>query len=54
MKFCLLKGTFINDKKDGKCVYIYKSGDTYEGEFINDLFALTGTIKFNNGLTYDY
>ena len=31
------KGDFINDKREGKGIYLYNNGDKYEGEYKNDL-----------------
>ncbi|KAF0704312.1 hypothetical protein AaE_015003 [Aphanomyces astaci] len=57
------RGTFINgpekyngswhkDQMEGKGVYSFASGASFEGEFRNNLFAGDGEYRWSDGATY--
>lgn len=42
----IYRGSFKNNTKTGKGKMIYNSGDTYEGDYFNDVFNGTGCYKW--------
>ena len=48
----IYKGLFINEKKEGKGIYKYNSGDKYEGEYKNNLRNGFGIYTYKDGYIY--
>lgn len=46
------QGNFVDDKRNGEGVIVYKNGDQYEGEWINDKRHGEGTIYYSDGRRY--
>ena len=47
------KGSFINQKKEGKGFYRYNSGETYEGLYNNNLRDGIGIYTYKDGYIYN-
>ena len=48
----IYKGLFINEKKEGKGIYKYNSGEKYEGEYKNNLRNGFGIYTYKDGYIY--
>ena len=46
------EGEYMNDKKNGKGIYIWKNGSKYEGNFQNDYRHGYGQMRWQDGRTY--
>ena len=45
-------GEYLNEKREGKGIYIFNNGDKYEGQYKNDLKNGYGIYIYKNGDTY--
>ena len=49
----IYKGPFIDQKKEGKGIYKYNSGEKYEGEYKNNLRDGIGIYTYKDGYIYN-
>ena len=47
------KGDFLNNKREGKGIYIFSNGDKYEGHYKNNLKEGFGIYSYKNGDIYE-